>query len=290
MIRKFPNLSTFLEKEEAEAGKAWFISVTPVGYLTSLLVAPIWLLVLGNIFGRWVLAGILTAGTLIGIASLFTFFNRQRKLERDPSEQRRRTIRKAASEVRELEVQGKLHKWMDPLALQTLEVGAFHWNRIQTTLKGTQWGRRNLPAYWRDIKASVLRASTEGMGDLLLLTSNCIGPPQKDRGNDFQEVISKFANLDISSGLQGLKEVATADWTTYAHQSSQGRAVAEHGRLIVERLASLADDVESRSTEISVSSATTGGLSSLESLDEVLSNLKSVRHAEDELEERIRTR
>lgn len=130
----------------------------------------------------------------------------------------------------------------------------------------------------------------EGMTDLLFLTRNCVGPPQKDRGNDFQDVISKFASLDITSGLQGLKEVATADWTAYAHQSSQGKAVADHGRLIVERLASLADDIESRTTDISVSTATTGGLQSLESLDEVLSHLKSVRSAESELEEHVRIR
>ena len=94
-------------------------------------------------------------------------------------------------------------------------------------------------------------------------------------------------DLDIADALQGLKQMAKADWTAYAHQSPQSQAVSVHGRLIAERLQDLADDVEAKSSEVAVHSATTGGLQSLEALDGVLGELRTVKQAESELEQRI---
>ena len=285
--RKFPYLSAYLQKLDDDAGKALMASVPPGSLVAAVLAMPLVVIVGGLVFGGWVAGTLLSVGLGVAIVAIFTTLHRQRKLAADPREQRRREVFKTGHELRDLEIHRKLHRWMDPVALHLLEAGAYHWARIQSTLNGPQWGPRDLPTYWLQLKQQVAEAANDGMADLLLLTRSCIGPPQKDRESDFKGVVDSFVDLDIADALQGLKQMAKADWTAYAHQSPQAQAVSVHGRLIAERLQDLADDVEAKSSEIAVHSATSGGLQSLEALDGVLGELRTVRQAESELEQRI---
>lgn len=285
--RKFPHLSAYLQNLDEEAGRALVASVPVVAWSTSAMILAFGVLLVGLVFGKWV------AGVLLGVAfaslvvTAWTAVIRSQRLARDPHEQRRRLVFKTGHEIRDLEVQNKLHRWMDPIALHLLEAGAYHWTRIQTALSGPQWGAKDLPAYWAQLKSQVLLASNEGMGDLIILARNCVGPPQKDRSSDIQGVFESFVDLDFADALMGLKQLAKADWTAYAHQSPQAEAVAVHGREIAEKLKELADDVESKASEIAIESATSGGIQSLDALDGVLNELKTVRLAESELEQRI---
>lgn len=285
--RKFPYLSAYLEKLDEQAGRALVASVPVVAWSTSALIVAFAILLVGLVLGKWV------AGVLFGLAfasivvTAWTAAVTKHRLANDPREQRRRLVFKTGHNLRDMEVQRKLHLWMDPVALHLLEAGSFHWTRIQTALAGPQWGARDLPNYWSQLKTQVAQASDEGMGDLLVLASNCVGPPQKDRQSDIQGVVESFVDLDFADAISGLKQLAKADWTNYAHQSPQAEAIAVHGRRIAERLRELADDVEAKAAEIAIESATSGGVQSLDSLEGVLSELRTVRQAESELDERI---
>ena len=288
--RKFPYLSAYLQKMEEASARDIVGSIPLSSILLAIALAPVAVIVGGILFGGLGAGAILAVGFAAAIILAWTTASRKRKLRTDPREQRRRKVFQAGSELKGLEYQRKLHRWMDPVALHLLEAGAFHWTRIQTTLQGPQWGTRDLPVYWSQLKQQVIEASNEGMADLLLMTRTCVGPPQKDRESDIKGVVDSFVDLDLADALQGLKQMAKSDWTAYAYQSPQANAVAVHGRLIAERLKDLADDVESKTTEITAHSATSGGLQSLEALDGVLGELRTVRQAESELEQRIETR
>ncbi len=277
--RKFPNLTLYLQHLSNESARR---SVTAVPAWTLLI--SVGLLVLGGTLGPWGFLG----GAALGLALMGTVTAiANRAKAKDPHEQRRRDVFRTAAELRQLEVHHKLHRWMDPVALQLLEAGAYHWSRVRSSLTGPQWGAKQLPEYWQSLRNQVSVASDEGMSDLLLLARNCLGPPQKDKQSDIQGVIESFIDLDIADALQGLKQMASADWTAYAHQSPQAQMVAQHGREIAERLKALADDVESKAGEISMESSMPGELSSLEALDGVLGELRTVREAEEELQQRL---
>lgn len=284
---KFPYLSAYLQKLDDEAGRALVASVPIVASTSSVTMGALAFVITGLAFGKWgvgVFLGLLLAGMVV---VTLTAMARKRRFLSDPSEQRRRLVFKTGSEIRDLEIQRKLHQWMDPIALQLLEAGAFHWTRIETALSGPQWGTKDLPFYWSQLKSQVKQASNEGMADLLILTRNCVGPPQKDRKADIQGIVESFVGLDIADAVRGFQEMAKSDWTAYAHQSPQAEAIAIHGRRIAEKLSELADDVESKASEIALESAASGGFQSLDALDGVLGELRTVRQAESELEERI---
>lgn len=284
---KFPHVSSYLARLDDDAKRAMLASVPPSSLVAAVMAFPLVVIVAGMIFGGWVAGMLLGLGMSATIVAILTGLNRQKKLATDPREQRKREVFRAGRELKELEDQRKLHRWMDPVALHLLEAGATHWARIHATLKSPQWNPRELPSYWSQLKEQVYAAADQGMADLLLLTQSCVGPPQKDRESDVKGIFQSFVDLDIADALQGLSQMAKSDWTAYAHQSPQSQAVAQHGRLIAERLRDLADDIEAKSAEVAVHSATLGGLTSLEALDGVLGELKTVRQAESELEQRI---
>lgn len=285
--RKFPYFTGYLEVMNQEAERELVSSIPPGAWLSGIGFAAGALLVLGLISGSWVVGAATAAIGALGLIIGLTNAHRKRRLREDPREQRRQQVFKVAKELRELEVHRKLNKWMDPVALHLLEAGAYNWTRIMKTLDSPQWSPRDLPAYWVQIKQQVQLAAAEGMADLVLLTRSCVGPPQKDRQDDIKNIFESFVDLDIADALQGMKQMASSDWTAYAHQSPQAQAISQHGRLIAERLKDLADDVEAKASEIAVSSSTMTGLQSLEALDGVLGELRSVRQAEDEVQQRL---
>lgn len=285
--RKFPYFAGYLEVMNQEADRELVSSVPASAWLSGAGFALGAFLVLGLVSGSW-MGGLIAAGLgALGLVVGMTYSWRKKRLREDPREQRRQEVFKVVGELRELEMHRKLNKWMDPVALHLLEAGAYSWTRIIKTLDSPQWSPRDLPAYWVQIKQQVQAAAAEGMADLLLLTRSCVGPPQKDRQDDIKNIFDSFVDLDIADALQGMKQMASSDWTAYAHQSPQSQAVAQHGRLIAERLKDLADDVEAKASEIAVSSSTMSGLQSLEALDGVLGELRSVRQAEDEVQQRL---
>ena len=255
-----------------------------LGCLGPLFVAPGVGVMVGFAAGVWpgVIAGVLAAaGCLAGGLAME---NRARR-PKSPAEERRRLAQGVASVLRSLSQQRKLHKQVDPLVMQLLEVGAYHWTRIRARLDMPSWTTGELPAHRVALRKQIQDAADAAMDDLLLLAQGCIGDPDRNRGDDLKAAFEDLADLDISEALAGFRRVAETDWTTYAHHSPHSGAVMSSGRPVVEKLAALADEVESMALP-SVEAATPQ-TASADSLDVLLSEIKSIRQAEQELEQRL---
>jgi hypothetical protein len=231
--------------------------------------------------GPGIIAGVLAAaGCLAGGLAME---NRARR-PKSPAEARKMQARSVANVLRSLGQQRKLHKQVDPLVLQLLEVGAYHWTRIRARLDMPAWTTGELPAHRVALRTQIQDAADAAMDDLLLLAQGCIGDPERNRGDDLKSAFEDLADLDISQALAGFRRVAETDWTAYAHHSPNSGAVMSSGRPVVEKLAALADEVESMalpSLEAAPQTAST------DSLDVLLSEIKSIRQAEQELEQRL---
>jgi hypothetical protein len=206
---------------------------------------------------------------------------------RDAAMIRQLKFEQAVSQVTKLEMENQLFHRIDPVAIELLESAARSWGRVREGLTGPEWGRADLPPYLSQLKDQAIRASDEGMRDLFVMASQCIGDPQRSRGDDVKGVVSRILEFNVPQTLDSLKELVSADWKAYAHQSPHGPAMARHGLVITDRLDKLARLVESKSGEIHLASATHGSFESLETLDSTLSEFESLKRAESEFDGQI---
>lgn len=228
--------------------------------------------------------GIVGAGAALAVSIAGVgWFNRwmdQRKAPVDPLEVKGRAASKA---LLKLHQERKLRKWMDPVAQELLEAGAYHFGRLRTALEGPAWSARDLPTHWETVRAQARAAGESAMWELVLLCNTCVGKPQVERKDGLKSVIEDFVDLDIADALQGLKEIASGDWARYAHTSPAARQIFEPGRQIAERLRDLADEIEARAPELGGSAGEALPRGSVGSIDAVLGELRAVRQAEEEL-------
>lgn len=215
--------------------------------------------------------------------------DRRLRRSKSPEEAKRMESWKASQELHQLDQQRRFHKRMDPSMSQLLEAAAFHYSRIQAATTGSFWSSELLPAHWRSVRSQSLEAAEQAMEQLVVLAMPCVGDPQTDRGTAFKEAVEDLVDLDLGMAFDSLREVATADWTRYAHRSPNTKAAFEPGRAIAERMKRLADEVEQRAEDaVKESGETLPADSAVNSLDVVLSEISAVEKAEDELQQRTR--
>ncbi|MBS1713607.1 MAG: hypothetical protein JST30_04650 [Armatimonadetes bacterium] len=280
--KRFPYLRDYVDATLESATREVVQSVPPVVYGVSAMGAMVLFASLAAA-GAW-LAALVGCGAFVGVSlSLGTALVRQRRLQNDPEARLRLEVSRFAGQLRQLSEQRKLHRWVDPVALQYLEASAYHWARIRSSLGGAQWSGPDVPAYWSALKRQAERAADTAMGELMLLCKGCVGPPRQDKESEIKSIVEDFVDLDIGDALQGLKRMASSDWTAYAHQSGQLAAVLPSVRTVSERLQSLADEIETKSAEFALTGLPAMGSRSVESIDVVLGELRAVAQAEKEL-------
>ena len=224
-------------------------------------------------------------------ASVVAWYVIDKRLRRpkSPEEAMRMESWKASQALLQLEQQRRFHKWMDPSMSQLLEAAAYHYARIQGAAAGSFWSSASLPAHWRSVRSQSLEAAEQAMEQLVTLATPCMGEPQTDRGKAFKEAVGDLVDLDIGMAIDSLREVATADWTRYAHRSPHLKEAFEPGRAIAERMKRLADEIEQRAEDaVKESGAALPADAAVNSLDVVLSEISAVEKAEDELQQRTR--
>ncbi|MFM9872161.1 MAG: hypothetical protein ACKVQS_01695 [Fimbriimonadaceae bacterium] len=190
----------------------------------------------------------------------------------------------AIHQLRKLDNEKKLPKWMDPVAMQLLEAGAYHWSRVRQSFDDVRWDKGDLPDHWLSLREKAERAANLAMVELLLLCMQCVGEPLKSRKGDFQAVVEDFVGLDIEDALRGLAKVTASHPKEYKFQSPRTRELFEPGRALAEQLKELADEVET-STRLAKTEMPSDLRVSLgkESIDSLLSEMRYVREAEEEL-------
>ncbi len=285
--RRFESLDALLTHLDNEIGVDLFRSVPRMTWLVSIVIflAGLGIAFASPVFSIPALIGILGS---FGVFFVWAGLSRKYETERNPQLQRKRNAFKAVQKIRELAVHRRLQKWMDPVALTILDAAAFHWQRINAAISTGPWLSADLAPSWKQLRENVTSASMEALYDLLIMASNCIGPPQKNKASELQGVLESFVDLDWVDAMQGLKSLANSDWTAYAHQSPQAETIAVHGRQIAEKMKALADDIESKSQQIVFEAAFENGLPGLSAIESVLGEMRSFQQAEDELDQELR--
>lgn len=258
-----------------------------IGLATSLLTGNFGLGMVGGLFGF--IGTIALGGVLIA---------KKVKASQKPVSEEDRLLREAMgsrSALLDLDKNKKLTKWLDPVAAQLLEAGAYHWSRVRTTLDASAWTHGDVPGHWKALREKALTGADVAMAELLILASGCVGEPMKNRKDEWNSIVEDFVSLDIEDALRGLSKATSNHPNQYRYTSPNTRDIFDPGKRIAERLKDLADEVQNAtprvlaetSNTVAIPGATTGYAT--ESLDVLLGEIKAVRQAEKELHEEQQT-
>lgn len=188
--------------------------------------------------------------------------------------------------LNKLITENKLVRWLDPVAGQLLEAGAFHYARIHSCLDAPMWRSGDLPDHWRNLRSRAKEASERAMSELVILLGGCTGEPSRSKEDDIKDMFSSLAGLNIVDALQGLGQVISTNSDDYVFQSAEAQIAFEPGRQIAERLKTLADEVEEASRQAHADTIEIPDIgTSLDSIDQLLGDFRAVRQAENELDE-----
>jgi|CXWL01.1.fsa_nt_gi hypothetical protein len=166
----------------------------------------------------------------------------------------------------------RLHRHIQPIAAALFEECARNWQRIQESLNGPAWTQSNLPQHWKNVKYQSLQASELAMEDVVLLLQTSIVSQPKNE--EWQTVFADFLR-----GLMG-QEPTASDVDHFPAEYEAAREVAW-------KLQRLANEVESATKRLLLDEGVRKQFSSGDSLDLVLSELRAIQEAENELQERI---
>jgi hypothetical protein len=292
--RDYPYLSAYMDFPHVNPLIAQMSSVKNFGCLAAMTVSPFLALAAFLVTDRFAGAG---GGFLFGfatfVASAISIYSYGTKISaRNVKEitAEDRLIDQAHSalhQLRKLDKESKMPKWMDPVAIQLLEAGAYHWNRVRQSFDDVRWDRGDLPDHWVSLRAKAEKAANLAMAELLILCIQCVGEPLKTRKGDFQAVVEDFVGLDIEEALRGLAKVTASHPKEYKFQSPRTRELFEPGRALAEQLKELADEIETstRLAKVEMPSDLRTSLGK-ESIETLLSEMRYVREAEEELQDR----
>jgi hypothetical protein len=286
--KRFPNLADYLKKVvERRLSRVQRLS-NAIGCGLVSLTTPLAGLAFGVGFAS--LGVGLLAATLAMPLSVYAWYLIDKRLRRprSPEEAKRMEAWKAAASLLSVEQQRRLHKLMDPTMSQLLEAAAYHYVRIDAALSNETWSRESLPAHWRSVKSQAQEAADQAMEELVMLAMPCMGEPQADRGSAFKEAVEDMFDMDFMIAIGNLKDLATADWTKFAHRSPHAPVAFTAGRHTAEKLKKLADEIEKQTAQAVVETGTMIEVgTAADSIDVVLSEIHAVKEAEDELQQRV---
>lgn len=275
--KRLPFLHAYLE---SAAARGMNVDLVLVAVLVAggLSIGP--LIVLGlALKSLWfpLLAGVAILG-LLGSVALGRWRNRPR-----PTEHQIR-FRAALSKLLTSAQAKRLHRELDPAVATAVDAAAMQWSRVSNALDWPLWQEQTSGQTVAVLRDQARLAADQAMEEAVILAATCLGEPQRRKKDDLKEVLEDFVELDIADALRGLKRMASADATEYAHHSPHRAIVDGPLRSAAERLRSLADELE-ETLQRFVPSETEGTLPTApSSIDLVLRELRAVREAEAELD------
>jgi len=296
LLRDYPYLSGFLDSPHPNPLVDRLASLSNFGCMAALVGSPMIGVLSFMLSGRFIgpIGGTVFAlgMAITGGILLFAMGKRHSdKASKEATVEEKLMAQSAQSieHLRKLDRERKLHKWMDPVAIQLLEAGAYHWSRIRMTFSDARWNVNQLPEHWVGLKQKANSSANLAMAELVILCAGCTGEPVKNRKDDFQSVFEDLVDLDIEDAVRGLAKVTATHPKEYRFQSPQTREIFEPAREIAERLKELADEMEQATliakTELPQSHLHLGN----ESIGHLLEEIKAVRQAEQELHQSQRS-
>jgi hypothetical protein len=247
--------------------------------------------VAGLLMGNWGMAfltGFLGFSAAIAAGIIWTLKAAKRnKYIPSQTELKLREVAEIVGRFKTLDKDHQLIASLDPTAMEFLEAGAYHWTRVSQALEGPYFSSSRLAGHWVAMRDEAKRSADEAMADLLLLAFRCMGEPPRTRNEDLRELVVDLQRGDLREVLQGFKTVVDKDWRDYAHRSPNMAGLYEPASEICQSLKSLADQLEPMAHE--KVEAEIGGTteshrtSSASSIELLLSEMRAVRQAEEEL-------
>lgn len=165
----------------------------------------------------------------------------------------------------------RLHRDLDPGSLILLEECARHWHRARAALDGPFWTHGMVPEYYRQVRHKALVSLDESMDEVLLHYRAWLPDAVRSR-HPF-------------------------DYVDEAMESVMGRRSAAGNfpppafgpvRIIADKLMELANETERLSQEARLDPEVAAAATPGRSLDQTLSELRSMREAEAELRQNLR--
>lgn len=286
--KDFSYFNGYLERHPALGRDAAEGLVHLAGCMGSLMLGAV-ATVVGLILWQWVGLALFPFGVAAG-SMLWLFLYRRHKRRRQPKDEHKLRVDNAMAQFHELRDEKKLHKWVDPIILQLLEAGAYHWTRVATAAESAAWTGIGVPGHMQSIRSQALESAEAAMADMILYGVQCIGKPDKDRRQDVKDMMESFTSLEVIDAVDSLKRIAKSDWREYAFHSPQAPIYFEPMRQIAEKLMTLADEMESMRPQAADPIQAMQGPASTAGIDLLLSEMRAVQAAEDELnQERLRS-
>lgn len=193
---------------------------------------------------------------------------------RTPEAERAALVNETLMVLHSKSTRRRMGREVDPVAAALLEESARHWTRVQTALSGPFWSSKNLPAHWQGVRDRSWAAANAAMDELILLLRPLALTPPADGPREgvldaIMEAVFDQARPPVNMQLPPGFEPA--------------RAVAE-------RLKLLAGEVERTSKELAEDQLAQGEVQSATALESCLAELRSLRQAEQELEDHLEER
>lgn len=221
-------------------------------------------------------------GSVIGLPLLFAFvwwLDQHMNTPKNEEQKRKKELSDALSQFSGPIDRRRLHKELDPVAGQLMEACAFYYQKAQVSLAGSAW-TSDAGGHRQALRDQISKALDDAMFEALLLAKPCLGKPSKD---NWKDKLEDALDLDVIDTLQSLTGFKMSDDLRGMHRSPHIRIAFEPLRQIAEKLKLLSAEVEKMTLEASRESVIPGLSGPASSIDLVLGELRSVRQAEDEL-------
>lgn len=287
--RDFPYFSQYLNATHPNPLKGRAQSKYGMGCLTALAGAPIVSFATFMLLSRFIgpSAGFVAFAAFV--ISLLALFNYGTKLgsrsitEATPEDKLLEHAGSKIESLKKLDNDRKLPKWIDPVAIQLLEAGAYHWSRVTMAFDDPRWGDAQLPTHWLSLRERASKAAELAMAELVILCEKCVGEPPKNRKSDYQSVFDDFVSLDIEDAIRGLAKVTATHPSEYRFTSASTPVIFEEAKELAENLKSLADEVEEATRIAKTEIPELRANLARESIEGLLSEIRHVKKAESEL-------
>ena len=269
--KRFPNLCIYVQhamSRQVPSGQ----EIGAVSLMTLAGLAVPGALVLGLVFAQPFVAMLLgVAGIGSAFASLRTFKKAKASVDRLDIE---------AAEANELLSdalrRGKLHRIAGEPTTALLEECARNWSRVRQALESPFWTSPNLPPHYKSVREQTARAADRAMDEAVVMLHHELEVPYRSGMAD---------RMSISEFVEGVFGLQLPD----PNASLSPFPVSYKAvRQLADKLDDLAEGVESLTAEVARDPSVQSEFKADTALDMAISDVRSIRQAEDELRQNLR--
>lgn len=269
--KRFPSLCIYVQHAMTRQGPTGQ-EVGAVSLMTLAGLAVPGALVLGLVFAQPLLAFFLgAAGVGSAFASVRTFKKAKAGVDRLDLE---------AAEANELLAdalrRGKLHRITGDSTTVLLEECARHWSRVRQALESPFWTSPNLPPHYKSVREQTARAADRAMDEAVVMLHHELEVPYRAGVAD---------RMSLSEFVEGVFGVQIPDPNS---RSGPLPLSYQAVRQLAVKLRDLADGVESLTLEVAQDPSVQSEFKADTALDMAISDVRSIRQAEDELRQNLR--